>query len=191
MEPSRQRDLRLALAGLQAGCLGSLLMMGWWVLADILQRRSAWLIPNLLATTFYGERAYRSGFVFSTWSGLAFPIVLYCAAGVLFGLVARERRTGWVLGMAALAYALTLNWLIFGFALKRLNPLLQIYSPDRLITVSHLLYAAALPLYRGFARRLTPVDREALAERPPDAPISEALEPNIPPSDQEVGRSVT
>ena len=191
MEPSRQRDLRLALAGLQAGCLGSLLMMGWWVLGEFLQRRSAWIIPNLLATTFYGERAYRSGFVVSTWSGLAFPIVLYCAAGVLFGLVARERRTGWVVGMTALAYALTVNWLIFGFALKRLNPLLQIYSPDRLITVSHLLYAAALPLYRGFARRLTPVDRDPGAERRPDPPISEALEPNIPQSDQEVGRSVT
>jgi hypothetical protein len=49
-------------------------MMGWWVLGEFLQRRSAWIIPNLLATTFYGERAYRSGFVVSTWSGLAFPI---------------------------------------------------------------------------------------------------------------------
>lgn len=155
MESSGQRDLRLALAGLQAGCLGSLLMIGWWLLGELVQRRSLWMVPNLLATTFYGERAYRSGFIVPTWSGLAFPLAVYCAAGVVFALSGRERKGGWGLLLVGAAAGLALNWLFFGVALKRLNPLVGLYSPDRLIAVSHLLYGVALVTYPGFARDLS------------------------------------
>lgn len=155
MEPSGQRDLRLALAGLQAGCLGSLLMIGWWLLGEVLQRRSPWTVPNLLATTFYGERAYRAGFIVPTWSGLALALAIYCAAGVAFALAGRERKSGWGLLLVGAAAGLALNWLLFGIALKRLNPLVGLYSPDRLITWSHLLYGIALASYPGYARDLS------------------------------------
>jgi hypothetical protein len=154
-------------------------MIGWWLLAEMILRRSPWILPNLLATTFYGERAYRSGFSASTWSGLAGPLVVYCAAGVIFALVGRERKAGWGLLLAGAGAGLVVNWLFFGILLKRLTPLVQIYSPDRLIGLSHLIYGLALATYPGFARELVST------ATPP------ALPEDIPQSDQEVGRSIT
>jgi hypothetical protein len=69
--------------------------------------------------------------------------------------------------------------------LRRLNPLIQIYSPDQLIIVSHLLYGSALASYPRFARQLS---------RPPDLPPplrNEATpSPDVAQSDEEVGRSI-
>ncbi len=197
MEPSGQRDLRLTLAGLQAGCLGALLMIGWWLLGEALQRRSPWTIPNLLATTFYGEGAYRSGFFTSTWSGLAGPLVVYCTTGVVFALAGKERKAGWVLLLVGAATGLALYWLFFGLTLRALNPLIQIYSPDRLLAVSHLLYGLALATYPGFARDLLPAaetPRVSEVEGPnvevATPPDGERAGPDPPESDQEVGRSI-
>ena len=153
-------------------------MIGWWLFGEILQRRSAWTIPNLLATTFYGERAYRSGFIVPTWAGLAFPLAVYCVAGVVFALIARERQTSWILWLAGAAAGLTFNWLFFGLILQRLNPLVQIYSPDRLIAVSHVLYGLALASYPKFLRALLP------SPEPPPLPF------DVTPSDHEVGRPI-
>jgi hypothetical protein len=175
LEPSGQRDRRLTLAGLQAGCLGSLLVIACWLTGEVVQRRSPWLVPNLLATTFYGERAYRSGFIVPTWSGLALPVVVYCVFGIVFALAARDRRPGAALVVAGIAAGLAVNWLFFSFALTRLNPLVHIYSPDRLILISHVLYGAVLATYPGFARQLSPVP-----EPPP-------LMADVTPSNQEVG----
>ncbi|HEY3836149.1 MAG TPA: hypothetical protein VGL72_06240 [Bryobacteraceae bacterium] len=150
-------------------------MILWWLLGEMLQRQSAWLLPNLLATTFYGERAYRSGFRAATWSGLAGPFVVYCAAGVVFALVMKGRWSGWRLVLASLAASLLLNWLLFGIILSHMNPLVGIYSPDRLILVSHAIYAFGLVTYPGFARRLLPP-----AEPPPVPP------PFMPHSDGEM-----
>jgi hypothetical protein len=161
-------------------------MIGWWLLGEILQRRSPWTIPNLLATTFYGERAYRPGFIVPTWAGLAGAFAVYCAAGVLFAVAGRERKGGWLVLFAGLAAGLAMNWFFFGIVLRAVNPLVQIYSPDRLIAVSHLLYGAALASYPSFARQLQPVP--VPPPIPPPAPSS--MPPPIPTSDQEVGGSI-
>jgi hypothetical protein len=180
LEPNPQRNLRLTLAGLQAGCLGSLVMIAWWMVAEILQRRSPWLVPNLLATTFYGERVYRPGFMISTWSGVALPMVIYCLAAIAFALAARERKAGWLFVAACGAWGLTLNWLVFGFVLRRTNPLIHIYSPDRVLAVSHLLYGLALATYPNFAK--------GLLGRP--APARASVPPPLPDLDEQIRRSV-
>jgi hypothetical protein len=176
LEPTAQRDLRLTLAGLQAGCLGSLLMIGWWLLAELIQRRSPWTIPNLLATTFYGERAYRSAFMASTWSGLAAPMVVYCLAGVAFALLGRERKSGWLLVVIGAAVGLLLHWLFFSFAMKHINPMVPIYSPDRVLAISHLIYGVTLASYPAFARNLLPeappLPETAHVEEPPPIPVA-------------------
>jgi len=184
-------------------------MIGWWLLGAMLERRSPWTIPNLLATTFYGERAYRQGFIVPTWAGLAGTLVVYCAAGVVFAVAGRERKGGWVLLLVGMTAGLALDWFCFGIVLRRLNPLVQIYSPDRLIEVSHLLYGAALASYPGFARqlqaavesdlpavnRLTPNPPPLPAPLPVPPPIPESLGPEQQASehtasDQEVGGSI-
>ena len=176
-------------------------MIGWWMLGELVQRRSPWTIPNLLATTFYGDRAYRPGFIVPTWAGLAGTFVVYCAAGILFAVAGRERKAGWVLLLAGVAAGLALNWFCFGIVLNGLNPLVRIYSPDRLITVSHLLYGAALASYPHFARqfqmRAEAIPDQPAAPVPPPIPESYLVEhpreeapPEQTASDQEIGGGV-
>ena len=52
----------LALAGIQAGVGGALVLLGYLALDSAWHRRSIWLVPNLLASTFYGESAYQPRF---------------------------------------------------------------------------------------------------------------------------------
>jgi hypothetical protein len=150
-------------------------MMAWWLLAELIEHRSAWTLPNLLATTFYGESAYRPGFMAATWSGMAGPLVVYCAAGVVFSLIGRERRSGWLLVVIGMGFGLLMNWLFFGVALRKMNPLVHIYAPDRIVMVSHLLYGIAQASYPLFAIKLLP-------EIPRMGP---------PALDEQVGRSIS
>jgi hypothetical protein len=161
-------------------------MIGWWLAAEVLGRHSAWLVPNLLATTFYGERAYRPGFIVPTWSGLAYPLIVYCAAGIVFALALRERKGGWLLLSVGVAAGLAMDWLWFGFAMRKLNPLVAIYSPDTLIAVSHVLYGAALASYPRFDRALL----RSLAPAPPPIRVASELVSNETASDKEVGRRI-
>ncbi len=167
-------------------------MIGWWLLGELIQRRSPWIIPNLLATTFYGERAYRAGFIVPTWSGLAGTFAVYSAAGVLFAIAGRERKGGWMLVAVGITTGLALNWFCFGIVLHRINPLVQIYLPDRLITVSHILYGAALASYPSFVRQLQWVAGSTPPPFPPPIPhVPPAQpEPDHHPSDEEVSRGV-
>ena len=171
-------------------------MIGWWLLGEALERRSPWIIPNLLATTLYGERAYRPGFIVPTWAGLAGTFAVYCAAGILFAVVGRERKGGWVLVLAGMAAGLALDWFCFRIVLNGLNPLVRIYSPDRLITTSHLLYGAALASYPRFYRQLDPIVEptvyQAASPVPPPIPDSAAPERRSEelPSDQEIGGGI-
>jgi hypothetical protein len=176
LEPSaEQQNLKLSFAGLQAGCLGSLAMIGWWLLGSSLQRHSLWSIPNLLATIFYGDRAFGPGLRVSTLAGLALPFVVYSVLGVLFALAARERKGGLLLVLAGLLAGLAFNWLIFGVALEKIDPDNYLYLPLRPLLVSHLLYGVMLATYPAFARRF---------EAPGSAPNQAA-------SDQKVGGRVS
>ena len=147
-------------------------MIGWWMLGEILLRRSAWTIPNLLASTYYGDRAYRHGFTIPTWSGLATAFAVYCAAGVLFALAGRERKGGWILILVGVATGLAFDWLFFRVIFNRLNPLAELYMPDRLVTISHLLYGTALASYPGFFRRFDPQREPSITIVPPPLPGS-------------------
>ena len=47
----------VVLAGIQAGVVGALILLGYVALDSAWHRRSVWTVPNLLASTFYGESA--------------------------------------------------------------------------------------------------------------------------------------
>src|SRR5215471_14640110 len=75
-----------AIAGVESGILGGLVMLAWLALLSLLQGRSIWSIPNLLASTFYGEIALRHGFRWTTLSGVALHLIMTAVAGLVFGL---------------------------------------------------------------------------------------------------------
>src|SRR6266550_3414494 len=96
--------INLAMAGVEAGILGGLFMMLWLAILSLLQGRSVWSVPNLLASTFYGEDALRRGFRWTTLSGVALHVIMSAAVGLLFGLAVRgvvSRSRVMLLGLAA------------------------------------------------------------------------------------------
>ena len=137
--PSRAAlSLRHLFAGLQAGITGAFAMLLFSMAGSILSRRSVWLVPNLFATTFYGEGAYRNGFGRFTWSGFALFFVVYALLGMLWGALMRDRKRSLQTFWGAL-YGLVCFYAMFHFAWKRWNPLIPLYFPDSNLRLGHLV----------------------------------------------------
>src|SRR5438067_578252 len=120
--------LRLVIAGLESGVLGGMFMLAWLGLLSVLQGRSVWTIPNLLASTFYGEAALRRGFRWSTLSGVALHVIMSATVGLLFSLAVREivsRRRVMLLGVAA---GVAWYFLSLGIFWKHVNPIVPLYA---------------------------------------------------------------
>ena len=145
--------LRHALAGLEAGVLGAVLMSGWLLLAGSWMRRSAWNVPNLLATTFYGPEAYANGFFRWTPAGLGFIVVLYGGLGVLWGLIWQERQPPFLRLLGA-ATGLAVYILLFDFVWPHANPLVALYAPTRPLQLAHVLWGIVLANSPRFARNI-------------------------------------
>jgi hypothetical protein len=154
---ARARAGRLgALAGLQAGLIGTLAMLAWLAVSGAWYGRSMWATANLMASTFYGESALHQSFSSTTFSGLALYIVIYGLAAALFGLIA----DGWgrrfppvPLGMA---FALVWYYLWFGLLWGRINPYLPLYTLEGPMMAGHLIYGALLGRFPVYLRRLRP-----------------------------------
>ena len=141
-----------ALAGLQAGVVGVLSLLGYLALDSAWHRRSIWTVPNLLATTFYGEAAYRQGFSARTSAGVALLVVIYGLLGTVFGMVTRDHGSHARVTLLGLIYGTAWFFISFDWLWKHINPLMALYSPDRAMLVGHLVYGAVLggrfPAYR-------------------------------------------
>jgi len=134
----------LALAGIQAGVAGALTLLAYLALDSAWHRRSVWTVPNLLASTFYGESAYRQGFGMRTSAGVALLLVIYGLLGALFGLVIRDHGTVLRVILFGLIYGTACFFLSFDWAWKHVNPLVPLYYPQRAMLVGHLLYGSVM-----------------------------------------------
>ncbi len=138
------RNLRFSLAGLQAGMSASLLLLVWLALTSMWYRRSIWSVPNLFASTFFGEAAFRTGFGKTTYSGVALHLFVYSMLGVFFGLLARQRSSRVTLLALGIAFGVATYYLLFDVLWKNVNPLVTLYVPNRPMLAGHLLYGAML-----------------------------------------------
>ncbi|MDQ1469531.1 MAG: hypothetical protein QOJ99_1011 [Bryobacterales bacterium] len=145
---------RHALAGLEAGVLGALLMTGWLMLASVWLHRSVWSVPNLFATVFYGPEAYVNAFVHSSLSGVALLLVIYGALGVLWGVVWQEKRHPFLRLVGAFA-GLLVYTLFFNFIWPHTKPLVSLYAPNRQLEVAHMLWGIMLAASPRFARNIS------------------------------------
>jgi hypothetical protein len=134
----------MALAGIQAGIVGGLILLGYLALDSAWHRRSIWTIPNLMASTFYGESAFRQGFGSRTSVGLALLLFIYGLLGALFGLVIRDHGSRMRVTVLGLIFATGWFFLSFEFLWNHVNPLVRLYSPDRAMLVGHLLFGGVL-----------------------------------------------
>src|SRR5437870_2489727 len=130
--------IKLAMAGVEAGVLGGLFMMAWLAMLSLLQGRSAWSVPNLLASTFYGEAALRRGFRWTTLSGVALQVIVSAAAGLLFGLaVGGMANRGRVMALG-LAAGVAWYFLSLGVFWRYVNPMVPLYTRGGGMLLAHV-----------------------------------------------------
>jgi hypothetical protein len=145
-----------ALAGLQAGMVGVLLMLLWLAAASVWYRHTPWSVPNIMASNFYGDDAIGPGFSWRSLSGVAVYLILYSLFGALFGAVmhgsAFSRFRLVLLGILAGA---AWYYLWFGLLWKHIEPLVWLYTHNRPMLWGHLLYGAMLGRYTIYEGRLT------------------------------------
>ena len=156
MDDSRQH-FHFTLAGLQAGVLGTLAMVGWLILCSVAVGRSPWLPINLFAILFHGPNAYRDYYHPDSWSGMAFLIFTYGLAGAAWGqLVGFSGKTeGYrVLALCGVLTGLILHTVEFGMLVKSLAPIIGSYAPDMQMRVGHVLWGLALANTPVYARRI-------------------------------------
>src|ERR1039457_2046642 len=79
--PHRKREADGLLAGLEAGIIAALVLLGWLALASAWYRRSIWTAGNITATTFHGDPALGRDFPPRTEAGIALYLVFYGIGG--------------------------------------------------------------------------------------------------------------
>jgi hypothetical protein len=132
------------LAGLEAGIIAALVLLGWLAIASAWYRHSIWTSANILATTFYGEAALGGVFTSRTVAGLALYLMLYGIVGALFGLALASRESG--LRLTLIGVLAGLGWYYLSFALlwRIINPLISLYTHRGPMIAGHVLYGALL-----------------------------------------------
>jgi hypothetical protein len=134
------------LAGIAAGALGGLALLGFLALGSVARQDPWWRFSNLAGTVFFGADALRSGFGMATLSGAAFEILICGAAGGVFGALMPGSLRGFrriLLGLiAGLLWMHFLN-LVYG----RFHPLIPLYSDTWPSTAAHLLFGACLAAF--------------------------------------------
>jgi hypothetical protein len=153
--------LRHLLAGLEAGTLGAVYMMIWFMAGSGLVRRSIWDIPNLFATTFYGPVAYQEQYLRSSWSGVALIVLICGLGGVLWGLVWRDDHQPFLTLFGAIA-GLAVYFIFFDYIWKHVNPLLPLYGPLRQLQIGYVVWGMALARSPRFSRALAGASQEAV-----------------------------
>jgi len=147
---SARSKINLVMAGVEAGVLGGLFMMAWLATLSLLQGRSIWSMPNLLASTFYGEAALRRGFRWTSLSGVALHVIVSATAGLLFGLAVGgivNRGRVMLLGLAA---GVAWYFLSLGVFWNYVNPMVPLYSRGGGMLLAHVglgVFLGSFPRY--------------------------------------------
>ena len=153
------------LAGLQAGMMAVMVMLGWLGVSALWQRHTFWTAPNQMATVFRGGSAIVPGFGPYTPSGIAVYVVVYSLLGALFAMIAPRKLTAF--GMMAAGVLVAVAWYALWFRVlgRSLMPLLwQLYT-ERPMEFAHVLYGVMLARFPGYLHtHVKPVEAEVSAK---------------------------
>lgn len=140
-----------ALAGLETGVAGGILVLGWWALSSLAARQPLWTIPERLsAHFFYHGVVFRNELAMAVVAGVALQIASTGTLGTLFGLAVRgswSLRHVVLLGLGA-----GLCWHCAGYEV--LMRTAYAIPPRRTMLAGHLLFGLSLGMYRRFLEPL-------------------------------------
>jgi hypothetical protein len=156
--------LRDALAGLQAGMLGTLLMIAWLMLCAVSAGFSIWIMPNLFATALYGPAAYQDRFFHSSLPGIALLLAIYGTGGIVWGVlcgaVLKGRRPPYFALTGAIT-GLLVYYCFFELIWQYADPLIPLYAPMRQVQIGHVLWGMMLARAPLYSRRIAEANTES------------------------------
>jgi hypothetical protein len=143
-----------ALAGIETGVLGGLVMFGVLAAGSLVDFRTPWVLPNLLGSALNGHPALDASFGWVTVSGLGLHVLIAGLIGIVFGIVAGASRRR--LRVTLLGILVGLCWHFFSQAwfASKLGVLVTVYSPSRPFFLAHLAYGIVLGWFPGRLRAL-------------------------------------
>jgi hypothetical protein len=148
------RTFRFALVGLETGVSGALAMLAWLAFVSVWYRRTVWWVPNLFASVFYGDSSLRFGFTKYTTTGIALDLFVYGLIGSVFGLIWRDHRGGARLLWTGMAIALAAWYLLFLVLLKKVSPMVHLYTPERQLLIGNVIYGFMLTKFPKHASNM-------------------------------------
>jgi len=179
-QTERRADLlSFVFAGLQAGMLGTFWMLALVGTGASWQRSSFWTPENLLASTFYGPGAIKSGFSGSTLSGLALYLLIYSSLGCLFAAAFRSRLPRPALLLAGVLCSVAWYYLSFHGFWRILNPPVALLHAERPVILGHILYGAILARFPKYLVLAPAPETELSAQAfESEAVVAESEEPH-------------
>jgi hypothetical protein len=143
-----------ALAGIETGILGGSAMFGWLAISSVLDRHSAWIVPNLLGSTLSGRPVLHSSFGWTAVSGLGLHLFVAGLVGMLFGIFIGDSQNR--LRVTLLGVITGLVWYYFSQILfwRKLGTLMVVYSPPRPMLLGHFLFGLVLAWFPSGLRSL-------------------------------------
>ena len=136
--------LNRGLRGVEAGIIGGLAMIAVLTLTAWLRGYDWWEPANLLGSTFYGARAFRSGPGWGTLAGYALHFVISGVLGFGFALACGElQRRGRLVLLGAVA-GLVWYFLAAVTFWTWINPLVPLYALQPDTVMAHAVFGACL-----------------------------------------------
>ena len=160
-----------ALAGLETGILGALLLLGWFILDALYQGQHWYAFPNLWATMFYGNDAFSMRAGWATTAGISLHLSNLGFAGLLFGVVWRWNSRFWISLLAGIVWSMLWHWGMSAGLWKTFSPLVPRLMPQPATWLALFLFGVCLS-------RL-PKRAQSIAAYAVDRPV-EMLPPPLP-----------
>ena len=138
------RLLFRALAGLEVGVLGGLVVLAWFAFDSMWRQQHWWAMLNLAASTLYGERAFRMGLGQATFAGAALHLCVFGGVGALYGLLIPQTRNTSRALLLGLAAGLVWYYFSIGVFWRNINPLVIVYASQPALLSAHVIYGVFL-----------------------------------------------
>ncbi|MCC7154824.1 MAG: hypothetical protein IT161_09645 [Bryobacterales bacterium] len=138
------RLARRALAGLDAGVTGSLVVVAWFVFHSWARGELWYTKFNVAAGVLFGSRVFQAGASMTTLVGFSLLVVVYSLAAVPAAWAVPQRSSLLLRIAAVLIYSALFHTLLERWAWPHISTYAPSYFPRTATVPAHLLYAICL-----------------------------------------------